>query len=410
MNPFASARPILSALRSHRSAALLLALEIALTLAVLCNLVFIVTGTLQRAGTATGIAEADIGVIQSIGVIGTENSGTTNGSLAALLQVPGVEAAAFGSVPFWSSTLPLFHEPSGTQAPAAQPWLFFGSQGLSRTLGVRVAEGRDLQPDDLPSIQTIIDGEGELHVPALVTRALAERLFPGRPALGEQVYGNVYGAPARFQVVGVIDRLRGEISGRRSDDEALVAELRTDEQSIGGLYLVRSHPGQLQEVLPLATRAMHEQNPGHVQQQVVSVAELRERAFQGDRAIARILVAIMAILLLVTALGIGGLASFWVAQRTPQIGVRRALGATRSDILRYFQVENFMIVTGGAAGGALLAYVLNGFLMQRFELDRLPPGYVVIALVALWVLGQLAVLGPALRAAAIPPATATRSA
>jgi putative ABC transport system permease protein len=124
---------------------------------------------------------------------------------------------------------------------------------------------------------------------------------------------------------------------------------------------------------------------------------------------AGMLVGVITALLLVTALGIVGLASFWVAQRRRQIGIRRALGATRADILHYFQTENFLIVGGGIALGMLLAYASNLLLMQYYELPRLPLSYLPIGALALWVLGQLAVLGPALRAAAVPPVVATRS-
>ncbi|HTM29086.1 MAG TPA: FtsX-like permease family protein, partial [Rhodanobacter sp.] len=96
-------------------------------------------------------------------------------------------------------------------------------------------------------------------------------------------------------------------------------------------------------------------------------------------------------------------------QRTRQIGIRRAIGATRRDILRYFQTENFLIVSGGIALGMALAFALNLLLMTHYELPRLPLYYLPIGALLLWVLGQLAVLGPALRAAAVPPAVATRS-
>ena len=112
----------------------------------------------------------------------------------------------------------------------------------------------------------------------------------------------------------------------------------------------------------------------------------------------------------VTGLGIVGLASFWVAQRHKQIGIRRALGATRTDILRYFQTENFLIVTLGVVLGVLLAVGLNLLLMKPYELPRLPLWYLPVGALALWGLGQLAVLAPALRAAAVPPVVATRSA
>jgi putative ABC transport system permease protein len=115
------------------------------------------------------------------------------------------------------------------------------------------------------------------------------------------------------------------------------------------------------------------------------------------------------LLLVVTAVGIVGLTSFWVAQRRRQIGIRRAIGATRGDILRYFQAENFLIATFGIALGMLLTYGLNLLLMLHYELGHLPGYYFPIGALALWLLGQFAVLGPALRAAAVPPVVATRS-
>jgi putative ABC transport system permease protein len=111
----------------------------------------------------------------------------------------------------------------------------------------------------------------------------------------------------------------------------------------------------------------------------------------------------------VTALGIVGLASFWVAQRNRSIGVRRALGATRGNILNYFQTENFLLTTMGIVLGMVLAYGINLFLIVHYELPRMPAMYLPIGALILWGIGQAAVLGPALRAAAVPPVVATRS-
>ena len=123
-----------------------------------------------------------------------------------------------------------------------------------------------------------------------------------------------------------------------------------------------------------------------------------------------LLATVIIALLVVTALGIVGLASFWVQQRTKQIGIRRALGATRGQILRYFQTENFLLATIGIALGMLLAYAINQLLMGKYELPRLPLAYLPVGAIALWLLGQFAVFWPARRGAAVPPAVATRSA
>src|SRR3546814_9346877 len=112
---------------------------------------------------------------------------------------------------------------------------------------------------------------------------------------------------------------------------------------------------------------------------------------------AGLLVGTIVALLLVTALGIVGLTSFWVSQRRRQIGVRRALGATRRDILRYFQTENFIIVSVGLAMGMLPAYGLNQGLMQQYELARLPAFHLPFGTIVVLLLGLVAVfaqIGP----------------
>ena len=115
------------------------------------------------------------------------------------------------------------------------------------------------------------------------------------------------------------------------------------------------------------------------------------------------------VLLAVTAFGIVGLTSFWVEQRRRQIGIRRAVGATRGQILAYFRLENFLLTTAGVLIGMALALGVNLFLMKHYEMRLMPWYYLPAGAVTLWVLGQLAVWGPALRAAAVPPMVATRS-
>ena len=118
---------------------------------------------------------------------------------------------------------------------------------------------------------------------------------------------------------------------------------------------------------------------------------------------------ISVILLCITGAGMVGVTSFWVGQRTKQIGIRRALGATRANILHYFQLENLIIAGGGVIAGAILGVALNLWLMQRFAMERMPVWYVLAGIAVLLALGQAAVLAPARRAARVPPVAATRS-
>jgi putative ABC transport system permease protein len=112
---------------------------------------------------------------------------------------------------------------------------------------------------------------------------------------------------------------------------------------------------------------------------------------------------------LITSFGIVGLAIFSINRRTKQIGTRRALGATRWQIMRYFMVENFLISAVGVFIGSLGAIGLNMWLVSTFNLTPISFELILFGIVTLFVVGQLAVLYPARKAALIPPATATRT-
>ena len=77
--------------------------------------------------------------------------------------------------------------------------------------------------------------------------------------------------------------------------------------------------------------------------------------------------------------------------------------------MRLFLTENLLITGAGVVVGCGLAVALNVAMMDQLELQRLPLGYLAIGSIALLALGVAAVLGPALRAASVPPAVATRS-
>jgi putative ABC transport system permease protein len=123
-----------------------------------------------------------------------------------------------------------------------------------------------------------------------------------------------------------------------------------------------------------------------------------------------LLVAVCVALLVIMALGIVGLASFWVQQRVRTIGIRRALGARRGHVLAWFQAENALLTALGVALGMAGAWGINLALMGRYEVPALPIAYLPVGALVLLVLGQLAVLGPARRAAALPPVVVMRQA
>jgi putative ABC transport system permease protein len=278
-------------------------------------------------------------------------------------------------------------------------------------MGARLISGRDLQPDDFMNVDVVLKALGagdSKNIPSvtLITRTLGERLWPGQNPLGREVWLT---PTVALRVVGVLDSLvRPNAYDTSSAQYTMVVPIRMGA-SKDESYVIRTRAQDRDAVMTAALAALKKIDPLRVVTTQRSFDDIRNRYFQDDRAMAGMLAGVIAALLIVTALGIVGLASFWVSQRRRTIGVRRALGATRANILHYFQTENFLLATIGIALGMALAYAINLFLMQHYELPRLPGIYFPVGAVLLWLIGQLAVLGPAMRASAVPPVVATRS-
>ncbi|WP_024889123.1 ABC transporter permease [Luteimonas huabeiensis] len=400
-------RPILSSLRRHKTAAALIVLEVALTCAIVCNAIFLIGQRVERMQMPSGVAENELLRIQAISArTRTGGRAMIEEDLAALRAVPGVTHAAAGNqLPFGNSSnnsgVRLSPEQDSSTLNAA---VYSGSEDLVETLGLRLVAGRGFAPDEFVDAEAL-ERDERLGVPAaILNRRMAERLFPGEDAVGKVFYS---WGEAPIRVVGVVEELvRPNSFGL--GQYAMVLPVRYNQAGVN--YLIRTEPGRRAEVLAASLEALNRIDPNRVVANADVFTDLRERFFAQDRAMAWLLTVVIAALLVVTALGIVGLASFWVQQRNKQIGIRRALGATRGQILRYFQAENFLLAGIGIALGMLLAYGLNQWLMARYEIPRLPLSYLPAGAIALWLLGQIAVYWPARRAAAVPPAVATRSA
>ncbi len=404
-------RPILSTLRRHKTASALIVLEIALSCAIICNAVFLINQRLERMQRPTGMADSELVRINLTG-IGKNDDPTAmvRQDIAALRAIPGVKAAtALNHVPFdnssWNSSINL--QPD-QQQPNMNSAVYLG-EDLVRTLGLNIVEGRDFTPDEYVDWEAFNKPDAKLAIPAvIISRAVAEKLFPGQSAVGKNIYSwNADDVPHR--VVGVVDRLirPNDVGGAAEEGYSII--LPTKDITVGR-YVLRTDPARRAEVLKAALAALERTSSRRIIMRDGTCEDVRAKYYAQDRSMAWLLVAVIVALLVVTALGIVGLASFWVQQRTKQIGVRRALGATRGQVLRYFQTENFLLATVGIVLGMIGAFGINQLLMSHYELPRLPAVYLPLGAVVLWLLGQAAVLGPARRAAAVPPAVATRSA
>jgi putative ABC transport system permease protein len=405
-------RPILSTLRRHKTAASLIVLEIALSCAIICNALFLISQRLDSMAVESGFDEAHVVRVQIAG-IGTDDNATalTQSDLAVLRGVPGVEAATVANqIPFnnssWNSGVNLTPDQTHQNLNAT---VYMGDPSFIPTMGLTLTAGRNFNPDEIVDWDELNKPNSTVqpHV-VIVSREMAERLWPGENPIGKNIYS---WGDEPHRVVGVVGHMtRPNRQGGLSEFGISMLLPVKLPYTVGGNYVLRvDDPAQRQAIMDAAEKALMGNASNRLMVEKATFEQKRDEFFRDDRAMAWMLASVCIALLIVTALGIVGLASFWVQQRTRQIGVRRALGATKGQILRYFQTENFLLATLGIAVGMLLAYAINQLLMGRYELPRLPILYLPVGATVLWLLGQASVFGPARRAAAVPPAVATRS-
>ncbi|MGH8113623.1 MAG: ABC transporter permease [Rhodanobacteraceae bacterium] len=415
--------PILAALRKHKAGVFLIGLQIALTLAIVCNVIAIIGPLAQRIHRPSGLIENNLFlIVQSY--VGAP-TGSDPAALDKLDAMQLTDLAALRGLPDVQDATPVNSLPllrdvdtQGISNKPAQPHsmtsatIFFGDQQMLPTLGLRLVAGRDFSRTD---VRHIAQGVKVAPPLVIVTRALADRLYPHGDAVGKPIYFNSDSQPSI--IIGVVARVLSS-----NPDNALsiawnsvLIPARLDDDAT--MYAVRAKPGRMQAAIREVRLALFKVDPMRIigpggrydMQGIHTFAQVRAWGYAGDRFIVTVMTAICVILLAVTGIGMTGLTSFWVNQRHKQIGIRRALGARKVDILRYFQIENLLIAGGGCVVGVALAIGINLALLHAFAMDRMPVWYVVVGVIAVLVLGQLAVFAPARRASNVPPVVATRS-
>jgi putative ABC transport system permease protein len=411
--------PMLSALRRHKAGVTLIAMQIALTLAIICNAIFIIGQRIGYIHQPTGMADEQQLFLVDQQWVGAPSGADPDGlekldsmqraDLAALRMLPDVASVtSINALPMAGSGSngSVCLKPLQDNCPLSWNRYYGDEQALS-TMGLKLIAGRNFTAGE-------VQRSANLNAPvvsfAIISQSLANKLFPQGDAVGKVVYK--YDSSVPITIVGVVARLQSARNLGDQDgawDSALFST-RLDYNATR--YAVRAKPGRLEAAMKAVSPALFAMNPQRViaDDGVRAFTDFRAEAYRADIGMAALMGGVCVILLAVTALGIVGMSNFWVGERYRQIGVRRALGARKVDILRYFQIENLLIAGAGTLIGLVMAVALNLVLMRYYEMQRLPVPYVLVGIVAVLALGQAAVFVPARRASLVPPVAATRSA
>jgi putative ABC transport system permease protein len=321
--------------------------------------------------------------------------------------LPDVEAAAFVTSTILEDrwTYPTLLSAAGdVRAPEAVAWVTYADGDVARVLGLRFVAGA------MPAAAAAPDADGdpalaERPVAAVITRCLATRLFGDpRAAVGARLTSSrIAGVP----VTGVVEdvTMRMALMPYPQCTAFLFGGAPIDHEA---RLLVRARPGQRARLVGAVTAALAGASSGRV-------ADVRpfDSSIGAHHRIGlgllRLLGFFGAMVALIALLGALAATSFLVAQRTREIAIRRALGATRTDIVSYFLVESAIAAAMGSVIGFAATVALFAVMRQVFHAIRFNFALMLLALATLWIGTIVATLIPALRAARVPPSVAGRT-
>ncbi|MBD1582821.1 ABC transporter permease [Pseudoalteromonas sp. S16_S37] len=396
-------KPIFNALCRSKVGAILLLLQIAITTAIVSNSAFIISEKIAYIEQNTGYPEQDIFKFEVMS-FGESIDYMRQGELdeAAIRQMPGVvDAVMVNSVPLSgggsASTFSL--GPTGEKRKGVNASIFEADSHFLNTFGVKILEGRNFTESEV----SVVEEYSQYPNIGLITKAMADELFPDGDALGKTLYQG----DRPMQIIGITDVMKGPwLQSERRDRSAILPFVFAQKLT---LFSVRTEPGQRAQVMQQIEQHMSSLESKRVIEGLQGLDEVKADYVAPDRLTMRMLLVMIVVLTLITALGIFGLTLFNISKRTKQIGTRRALGARKSDIIRYFLIENCLISVVGLTVGSGAAILMAQQLMKHYSISQMPLFYVLLTAVGVLLMSLLAVVGPAKRAANISPSIATRT-
>lgn len=327
-----------------------------------------------------------------------------DGDRRTVLELPEVEAfAAANYVPMTFLSFERARDaeasragPDGPASPGARTWVLEDEGELLPTMGVTLAEGRLLAPSDSTASPPR----------AIVTAALARDVFGDARAVGRRLRTSNRAVPV--EIIGVVESFR-VAAGAAPEPRNAVVIGAGPWLSRRLQYVVRARPGGASEAITSVSRALEARSLPRV----ATVRALTERGVReaatgvGARYAALVMGALM---LLVVFLGRVLTSSLVVAERRREIGIRRALGATKLDIVLWFMGERTLPTVVGLSLGVVLTYALAGAAEEMAPGMSLSigPTTIAVACVTFGLYGTAGILVPALRAAAVSPREAAR--
>jgi putative ABC transport system permease protein len=322
--------------------------------------------------------------------------------VARVGSLPGVESAALTlSLPIegsnWNSVFIVADKPVPPRAELPSSAFIPVSAGYFETLGIRLVRGRTFTEADTSTSPQV----------TVINETLANRLWPGEDPIGKRLkQGWPEDQTAWREVIGIVSDLKLNGVDRDTPMQAYLPIVHEPARSVAIVARTRNNPLALGSTLEHAIRSIDGELPVFG---VRSMDQLLGNAIAQQRLTMALLAGFAVLALTLAAVGIYGVMSYAVAQRTHEIGIRMAMGASPGHVLNMIVGQGMMLTAVGTsiglAGAFALTRLMSGLLFGVSATD--PLTFVMLTLL-LAIVALLACYMPARRATRVDPLVALR--
>jgi predicted permease len=378
--------------------------QFALSLALVVSAVLLARTVSNLRHAPTGFATDEVALLaaspRAAQYVGPRNLAYVADALARLQREPGVVAVSYATVPPVNAggSRATVHVPGYEPQPDEEMELNYNeiSDDYFKALGIDVLDGQPLPPWRI----------GQAPIPMVVNTTMAQRYWPGARAVGQRLHLSDDTDGPLAEVVGVVADAKYRAM-REAARPSYYVPLGI-RASRDGTFHVRVH-GAPSDALPGLRRALTEVDPAVPISDTRTLTSQLNTNITDDRMAMTIGVVLAIAALVLAGVGLFGAMSHMVGQRTREIGVRLALGATHAGIRRLVLGQAVLIATTGTLAGLALAGWATSFMASRlFGIGRFDPASFAGAALILAAVALLAAQAPARRASNVDPVNTLR--
>lgn len=400
-------KALIKSLMLRRFTTGLLILQLAITLGLLVNSAILAFDTREKLARSTGLDLDNILIVSSHPTSGNYRDldyyrSIVTEDLAKLRLLPGVNSVSV------TNQLPLSRrgmlgavndidnpEQAKTDQYLQNAKITLVDEHFADAMNFSLLEGRLFNRDDQ------LDFDADQRSNVVITESLSKALYGEDSAIGKETNHG--------RVIGVIADVILDPTLPPDKQYGVFANTIMKYIFIGRFYVLNVEPGQMQSVRNQVSDIILSVQPERDIFSVTTMAENLQRFYRDDQGLADLFLLLCGLMLLVTAISSYAYSQFHVSRQQKFIGIRRALGARKKDILLYVLTENWLVYSLGCMLGGIVALGFNILLSQYISLSKPDIVLFMLAIGVIFISGTVATWFPAVRTSNIPPVIATKT-